>query len=391
MSRESIKEAIEELKIFESLNRKGSPGAPYAETAASNKVLLDTHRAEIEEAVVDRIILLCTSPWLPECPYELIEGGFCDPVRVFVKDEPHSQKKISEGRYRLIFSVGLVDQCVERFFAQKQNKVEKSIWFRLPSLIGIGFDKMHVADLLNRGCWFTSHTVVESDVSGWDWSVQEGELRHACDLRISLIRDCPDNLARVMKGRYHCILHKLLSTSDGRTMVGPVGIMPSGSYLTSSDNSHMRATLGLQARHNLGVDIKSSKIKCVGDDCVEEDDVPLEELRTEYERLGHRIKDIRISKSDDFELCSHRFLQGTPIPLTLPKSVYKWAQGCRGLDETVALQGLCENVDARQRLAVADIISQYGGTVNNAQIKGQTAHPGQFHEGPEGASSSRRQ
>lgn len=231
--------------------------------------------------------------------------------------------------------------------------------------------------MLDSDNWF-SGTVIESDVSGWDWTVQECELLHAGELRISLIHNCPKTLARVIRGRYHCMLHKLLCLSNGETFVGPVGIMASGSYLTSSDNSHMRATLGLRARYNLGVEISQSLIKCVGDDCVEEDDVPVEALRSEYERLGHKIKDIRVSSSDDFELCSHRFDHGTPRPLTVAKSVYKWAQGSRGGDQTEALIEFTRNIDATTRQKVLSIISQYGGAVKDSHE--QTTDEEELHE-----------
>ncbi len=317
-----------------------------------------------------------------------MEGGYCDPIRLFVKDEPHSMRKVNEGRMRLIFSVGLVDQCVERFFAQKQNKVEKSMWFELPSLIGMGFDQPHVSAMLSH--WFTQDTVIESDVSGWDWTVQECELRGACALRESLIVDCPEPLRTLMRARYHCILHKMLSMSNGETVIGPVGIMPSGSYLTSVDNSHMRATLGLRARFNCGTPIENSMIKCVGDDCVEEDDTDLALLREEYQRLGHKIKDIRVSSSDDFELCSHRFTKGTPVPLTVPKSVYKWAQGCRGLDETISLIGFCENLDHLNKQKVLEVISRFGGdreNNSNGETTTTSTHSGELNESPEGTCS----
>lgn len=37
-----------------------------------------------------------------------------DDIKVFVKQEPHSWEKISEGRFRLISAVSMVDTMVDR-------------------------------------------------------------------------------------------------------------------------------------------------------------------------------------------------------------------------------------------------------------------------------------
>lgn len=37
-----------------------------------------------------------------------------DPLKIFIKQEPHKDKKIAEGRLRLIMSVSLIDSMVDR-------------------------------------------------------------------------------------------------------------------------------------------------------------------------------------------------------------------------------------------------------------------------------------
>lgn len=42
----------------------------------------------------------------------LVEGPVCDPINLFVKQEPHKEKKVKAGAWRLIHGVSIVDQMV---------------------------------------------------------------------------------------------------------------------------------------------------------------------------------------------------------------------------------------------------------------------------------------
>lgn len=48
----------------------------------------------------------------------LVSGNLqCDPIKVFVKQEPHKRKKLDEGRLRLISSVSLIDTIIDRILS----------------------------------------------------------------------------------------------------------------------------------------------------------------------------------------------------------------------------------------------------------------------------------
>lgn len=316
---------------------------------------------EIVDAVVDRILLLIEAGDITRLsPADMIERGYCDPVRIFIKEEPHNKLKVSQGRFRLIFSVSLVDQLLERFFAQIQNKTEIANWHKLPSLIGIGLDKRHINAMIHDSSWFPSGPVIESDVSGWDWTVQPCEIRAEFEMRIKLIRDCPANLARLIRARAECILQKTVVFSDGVARLCPVGIWPSGLYVTGSGNSRMRTTLGFRARELLNLPYKDLIMKCVGDDSVESADADLAPLKEAYETLGHLIKDIRVTHSEDFEFCSNRFRDGRASSTQIEKSVYKWANGPRGPEATAALAEMASHLEPDTMMRVYEVISRFG-------------------------------
>lgn len=66
------------------------------------------------------ILLLATPPQeLGYCsPSALVERGYMDPELPFVKGEPHSNKKLAQGRVRLIWCASLVDLVVQALLAK---------------------------------------------------------------------------------------------------------------------------------------------------------------------------------------------------------------------------------------------------------------------------------
>jgi hypothetical protein len=87
-----------------------------------NKDILTENLAQITDLVIDRLKLLNDNDISGLNAQELVEGNFCDPVRVFIKAEPHSTNKVNQDRWRLIFAVSVVDQIIERLLCGDQNK-----------------------------------------------------------------------------------------------------------------------------------------------------------------------------------------------------------------------------------------------------------------------------
>jgi hypothetical protein len=206
---------------------------------------LAAHLDFIVKAVTERLFLLAETELHGLSPVELINQGCCDPVRLFVKQEPHTLKKINEGRYRLISSVSLVDQIVERMLFGPQNRAEIALWDTIPSKPGMGLTLKSQARKI-FGDLLVKHThcpAYEADISGFDWTVQDWELWADVEIRIKLC-SAGVNLAQCMRNRFYCFMNSVFQLSDG-TLIQQCspGVMKSGSYCTSSTNSRVRCLM----------------------------------------------------------------------------------------------------------------------------------------------------
>jgi hypothetical protein len=242
-------------------------------------------------------------------PLELIQRGFVDPVKVHVKNEPHKQKKLREGRVRIISGVSMVDELIERLLCSLQNNTEIANWLTIPSKPGIGLTSdEQVRDFVQT----IPEDVASSDVTGYDWCLHEWlfELDVACRIRLACapMDGC---FARVLQNRVICLCRSLFVLSDGQCFEQTFpGIMKSGSYLTSSTNSRIRFLLALI--------IGASWAYTMGDDCLEQ---YVNDAIDKYHALGIEIKEYKRSN----EFCSHVFVDGVAIPLNFPKGLFRLA------------------------------------------------------------------
>lgn len=286
-----------------------SPGMPLAALGCmKNKEALEKFGPLIKKLVLARLVLLSTTVDLPTDATALVEQGFCDPVRVFVKFEPHNPKKIAEGRLRLISSVSLIDQLCERILYGKQNALEIAKWGEIPSKPGMGLDDNSLAKLHKK--WLEFKEPHEADVSGWDFSVQSWELRWEADFRAELAGALGTEFHVALRARAHCEMWTLFMLSDGRLLAqGAPGKRCSGSYNTSSGNSRVRVLAGFL--------VGSRDIFAMGDDSVEDNSLDPEEVKARYLELGHVVKMYEPCR-EGFEFCSTRIreqdgvVQGEP-------------------------------------------------------------------------------
>lgn len=250
-----------------------------------------------------------------------MKQGYCDPVRLFVKQEPHTRKKLDEGRYRLISSVSLIDQLVERMIFGPQNQLEIQMWRSIPSKPGMGLSISEQAQSIWKDleCRHTQNPACEADISGFDWSVQSWELWADLHMRIQL-GNFGDRLRMAATSRFYCFMNSVFQLSNGNLISqGKPGLMKSGSYCTSSTNSRIRC---LMARI-----IEAPWCIAMGDDSVE-GYVP--DARRRYERLGHTCKDyIPCEVHPDGKLkkvnfCSHELSENKFWLTSWPKTLYRF-------------------------------------------------------------------
>ncbi|ADW41585.1 P1-2 fusion protein [Brassica yellows virus] len=253
-------------------------------------------------------------------PEELIRNGLCDPIRLFVKGEPHKQAKLDEGRYRLIMSVSLVDQLVARVLFQNQNKREIALWRAVPSKPGFGLSTdeqvLDFVKCLARQVGTTTSEVITNwkdhltptDCSGFDWSVADWMLQDDMIVRNRLTIDLNPVTERLRSCWLRCVSNSVLCLSDGTLLAQThPGVQKSGSYNTSSSNSRIR----VMAAFHTG----AAWAMAMGDDALESNPADL----AAYKRLGFKVE-----VSGQLEFCSHIFrAPDLALPVNENKMIYK--------------------------------------------------------------------
>lgn len=301
--------------LLRDVKKDASPGMPFMSAAMqTNKQVLEKYGALVKGAVLERLELLASEDIVGKLdPVDLVAGGYCDPVRVFVKGEPHNQLKVSQGRLRLISSVSLVDQLVERFLYCKQNKAEIDAWESIPSKPGLGLNDESLLSIHNQvESWRSQGEIYEADISGWDFGMQEWELLWEADMRARLAGMVGTVYHRILRNRVWCEGTTLFMLSNGKFLAQlKHGKRCSGSYNTSAGNSRVRVMLGylLGAKH----------IIAMGDDSVECFAGDSKPDIAGYESMGHIVKNYAHSRVV-FEFCSTRIykdskdqIRGEPV------------------------------------------------------------------------------
>ena len=319
-----------------------SPGYPYTLLGKTNKAVLDNYRDVIIDLVIDRFVKLVVTPLetiKTMSHVDLMDSNYVDPVRLFVKQEPHPSRKFLAGKMRLISSVSLVDQLVERIFHSMINNKFIGCWKLIPSKPGIGLTTD--ADFSAIVDQFTAiKNPCSSDIQGWDWSVQYDELMFIADFRALVYQlDFDHPFICGMRNRQHLVANSIYGLSDGVLFSSEteIGMQLSGCYITSSGNSEMRIAntvlaqaIGMARQKykplddekimtvGIAVEIFKSDPKsflkqfktlaamAMGDDCLEEYNFYISLI---YEYLGHPVKFVDIFNPFEdmsFEFCSNR-------------------------------------------------------------------------------------
>jgi hypothetical protein len=312
-----VKELLEDV-----VRGPASPGVPLAVFGNTNSRVLSLMEQHVIDTVTARLTLFSKRSAKAEglSAVELVREGFCDPVRLFVKNEPHRKVKLLAGRQRLISSVSLIDQVVERVIGRLQNASELNCWDRIPSKVGLGLDDFGVRKLWTEVSNQSLHRRVGySDMKGWDWSVQDWEFDLEVMARLVLNGSSLDSLyGRLLSNRMYCLSLSVFATSDGELIAqASRGVMKSGSYWTSSTNSRLRVMVAWM--------VGAEWVMAQGDDAVEHI-VP--DAKAKYYELGHNLKALDPVKDPlrvcGFEFCSTWMLwPGLGYPASWWKILYR--------------------------------------------------------------------
>lgn len=250
------------------LKRDASPGVPFCELHRTNAGLIEDPKAVsmLVEAVVDRMKRLLDADFTEDRWTDVVDRRLSDPVRIFVKTEPHKRSKIDSERYRLIWSISVVDQLVERCLWYAHTKTEISSWEDLPSKPGMGLDDEGLSKLASQiACLAASSgmKIADRDVHGSDMQVSEWLMltAHLSTWLQYTWLPADSDWFRIHRARHRAGVRPVLVDGDGRVYTTDVpALMCSGRFITSFMNSRIYTTLSL---------LRGESSMAMGDDTIE--------------------------------------------------------------------------------------------------------------------------
>lgn len=311
--REIWSNVIDDFKQY--IKEDASPGVPFKLIANTNGQVLEKMGSDFNDMVLDRIEsrLYFFDHLQKMSRKELLENNIYDPVRVFVKNEPHLQTKIDEGRVRLIMSVSLADKMIEMLLSRHLHKLEIANWRDIPSKPGIGFTREDNKFVFDN--FMSEPDMAYTDISGWDWSCKSWLMEAEAEGRIALCDNPSEVWCKLVRAEPIIESSSIYQFSDG-TLVCPIfrGIVNSGKFKTSRGNSWMRVFLAFLIA--ISVSIKP-KCNAAGDDTFERF---IQNAIALYLKYGWRLKEC-VRAVDGFEFCSRWYQKDASFPLNADKMI----------------------------------------------------------------------
>lgn len=218
------------LRVLTNIEWDSSPGFPYLYEYPSNRSFF---------AVVDGIPHITRVQAVWKMVEKRLRNRDSDPIRLFIKPEPHTKKKIAQKRYRLISSVSIIDQLIDQMVFGFQNKSFLDNNHYTPVRVGWGWMKGGWRSIKKDG-------MVACDKTGWDWTVSAWLVELELEVRSRLVfGDNKDKWLDIAKFRYHELFVKNeFMTSGGLVFkVNEPGLMKSGCVNTIVSNSIMQVLL----------------------------------------------------------------------------------------------------------------------------------------------------
>lgn len=205
-----------------------------------------------------------------------------DPIKVFIKQEPHKAEKVKDGRFRLIMGISLVDTVVDRLiFGELLRTASKPTnVLRTPCAVGWA---------PNRGGWryIAQHyrNGFSIDRKAWDWTVPEWQINIWERFVKNLHPDHPEWWSKLVSKRFTSLFYNaMFSFPDGQLVQqGTPGIMKSGCLLTLILNSVGQTILHVIAQMRLGNNPYENIPISMGDDTLQK---PFDNMEAYAEELS---------------------------------------------------------------------------------------------------------
>jgi len=307
--------------IIQETSKDSNAGYPYCLEGMPKQEYLLEHVDEVYQKLCARLCLLAAAAddlWAAD-PLEAARCGYADPYYVVEKWEPLKKEKLL--RQRNIICGSALDELVDRLLYRSIAKALKRTWGQSWSMIGLGMNRQKRLRVLAalREVMHASMVggvdLVDSDQQGFEYRHQGHDYRLNAEL-VATVGSFGVLWGRIARGRAAVAARGVLVFSNGDVWVQEVlGLNKSGRYPTSIDNTAKRA----RDAYATG----ALKVKAAGDDAVE---ARKGDPTEDYESLGAKIKQFRISSDGKVDFCSNEwdlFLGGEPVPSSAVKSFFK--------------------------------------------------------------------
>lgn len=239
-------------RVVEDMDMSSSTGYPYLTMYSSNRDFFGDVEGVKDENRLWAIYRMVT---------EQIRLRVADPIRLFIKPEPHKVSKIEKRAFRLISSVSVIDQIIDHMLFDDFNfKIQDNHVYQVPQ---IGWAP------IKQGWMHMPTQGVAMDKSGWDWTVRPWLLQMVLELRkstcVNLVKEWED----LATWRYQQLFaNPMFVTSGGHLLQQKQpGVMKSGCVNTITDNSIMQDILNKVVEIRTG--ICSSWMMTMGDDTLQ--------------------------------------------------------------------------------------------------------------------------
>lgn len=290
-------------RVVRELDWTSSPGYPWLLQHTTNAAMFEVKDGEPSKAAVDRV-------W--QVVSDRLRTREVDPVRLFIKPEPHKLKKLNAKAYRLISSVSVIDQLLDALLFGEMNQKMIEQHLMVPGKVGwtpyVGGWKIMPARL-NRSL----------DKSAWDWSVNGWIAEMLLQFRKELMDRNQHSQAweELAEWRYRALFESPVFVTSGGLYLRQrePGVIKSGCYNTIADNSVAQDLLHVRVCHEM--DIEPEDLMSMGDDTTQRE---FPEWDAYCERLAqycHIKGDVKAT-----EFAGHRFTSLTVEPLYKGKHAF---------------------------------------------------------------------
>lgn len=282
-------------RVLMNLEWDSSPGYPYLLQFSTNREMFQVkyglpsaeRKMMVWQLVTNRLMNLDS-----------------DPIRLFVKPEPHKQTKILQHRYRLISSVSVIDQIIDHLLFGPMNQAMVDNYMHIPSKVGwspyVGGWKIVPAGRM-----------VATDKTAWDWTVREWLVTAEFAVRRGLCRTVGptrDQWEMLAAWRYKELYKKPLFVTSGGDLLRQKapGVVKSGCVNTITTNSIMQVIV-----HNLaclGIGEEPRAIWAMGDDTLQ---YPQENMERYLKELGRYCILKEYQRKTEF--AGNEFLPGSVV------------------------------------------------------------------------------